>query len=47
MSRAILIVLSKGVLRTQITELPLEEASEAHRRLEAGQTTGRLVPTIA
>ena len=40
-------LVSKGVLRPQITELPLEEASEAHRRLEAGQTTGKLVLTIA
>ncbi|WP_170328496.1 quinone oxidoreductase family protein [Ruegeria arenilitoris] len=40
-------LLSDGVLRPQITALPLEGASEAHRRLEAGETTGKLVLSIA
>lgn len=40
-------LLAKGVLRPQITDLPLSEAPEAHRRLEAGETTGKLVLTIA
>ncbi|MBO9451152.1 quinone oxidoreductase [Tropicibacter sp. R16_0] len=39
-------LLGAGVLRPQITALPLERASEAHRRLEAGQTTGKLVLSI-
>ncbi|MEM7023399.1 MAG: zinc-binding dehydrogenase [Pseudomonadota bacterium] len=33
-------LLAKGVLKPQITELPLDDAAEAHRRLEAGETTG-------
>lgn len=40
-------LLSKGVLRPQITTLPVIEAPEAHRRLEAGETTGKLVLSIA
>ena len=40
-------LLAKDMLRPQITEMPLEEASEAHRLLEAGETTGKLVLTIA
>lgn len=39
-------LLTKGVLRPQITTLPLEQAAEAHRRLEAGQTTGKLLLTV-
>ncbi len=39
-------LLSKGVLRPQITTLPIAEAAEAHRRLEAGETTGKLVLSI-
>ncbi|MCT4609221.1 MAG: zinc-binding dehydrogenase [Pelagimonas sp.] len=35
-----------GVLRPQITTLPITEAAEAHRRLEAGETTGKLVLSI-
>ncbi len=40
-------LLGQGVLRPQITALPLDEAAEAHRRLEAGETTGKLVLSIA
>ncbi len=36
----------RGVLRPQITTLPISEAAEAHRRLEAGETTGKLVLAI-
>ncbi|MCI5096642.1 MAG: zinc-binding dehydrogenase [Rhodobacteraceae bacterium] len=39
-------LLEQGVLRPQITSLPLSEAAAAHRRLEAGETTGKLVLTI-
>lgn len=35
-----------GVLRPTIASLPVEDASEAHRRLEAGETIGKLVLTI-
>jgi NADPH2:quinone reductase len=35
-----------GVLRPQIATLPIAEAAEAHRRLEAGETTGKLVLSI-
>lgn len=40
-------LLKQGVLRPQITALPVAEAAEAHRRLEAGKTTGKLVLNIA
>tara|TARA_R110002020_G_scaffold184947_2_gene382306 strand:- start:23839 stop:24834 length:996 start_codon:yes stop_codon:yes gene_type:complete len=40
-------LLARGALRPQITTLPIEEAAEAHRRLEAGETTGKLVLSIA
>ena len=39
-------LLSNGVLNPQITQLSIDEAGEAHRRLEAGETTGKLVLTI-
>ncbi|NOD77639.1 quinone oxidoreductase [Ruegeria sp. HKCCD4332] len=39
-------LLETGVLRPQITMLPIDEAAEAHRRLEAGETTGKLVLSI-
>lgn len=39
-------LLSAGILHPQITALPLEEAAEAHRRLEGGETIGKLVLTI-
>ena len=39
-------LLGDGVLRPLITSLPLSDASEAHRRLEAGETTGKLVLSI-
>ncbi len=37
---------ASGVLCPQITALPIGEAVEAHRRLEAGETTGKLVLSI-
>jgi NADPH2:quinone reductase len=39
-------LLKQGVLYPQITTLPIAEAAEAHRRLEAGETTGKLVLTF-
>ena len=36
----------KGVLQPTITALPLSQAAEAHHRLEAGETAGKLVLTI-
>jgi NADPH2:quinone reductase len=39
-------LLTNGILRPQIVELPLTDAAEAHRRLETGRTTGKLVLTI-
>ncbi|KAB2346866.1 quinone oxidoreductase family protein [Actinomadura rudentiformis] len=35
-----------GDLRLQVEELPLEDAAEAHRRIESGSTTGKLVLKI-
>ncbi|MEM8972773.1 MAG: zinc-binding dehydrogenase [Pseudomonadota bacterium] len=43
---AVFDLLKHGVLRPQITTLPVAEAAEAHRRLEAGETTGKLVLSI-
>lgn len=39
-------LLDQGVLRPQITTLPIAQAAEAHRRLEAGETTGKLVLSL-
>ncbi|MEM8569357.1 MAG: zinc-binding dehydrogenase [Pseudomonadota bacterium] len=39
-------LLGDGVLRPQITTLPMAEAADAHRRLSAGETTGKIVLTI-
>lgn len=39
-------LLRQGVLRPQITTLDIAEVAEAHRRLEAGETTGKLVLRI-
>ncbi|MES0826595.1 quinone oxidoreductase family protein [Ruegeria sp. SCP11] len=39
-------LLEQGVVRPQITTLPIAKAAEAHRRLESGETTGKLVLTI-
>ncbi len=39
-------LLEQGVLRPQIATLPIAKAAEAHRRLESGETTGKLVLTI-
>ena len=40
-------LLAQGVLHPQITKLALEQAAEAHRRLEAGEVTGKLVLSIS
>ncbi|MWA02285.1 zinc-binding dehydrogenase [Actinomadura sp. LD22] len=34
---------ASGDLRLQVEELPLDQAAEAHRRIESGATTGKLV----
>ncbi|WP_420583877.1 quinone oxidoreductase family protein [Ruegeria sp.] len=39
-------LLETRVLRPQVTALPIAKAAEAHRRLEAGETTGKLVLSI-
>ena len=39
-------LLEAGDLRPQVQILPIDQAVEAHRRLEAGKTTGKLVLTI-
>ena len=39
-------LLEKRVLRPTITSLPIADAAEAHRRLEAGETTGKLILNI-
>ena len=38
---------SRGTLRVQVEALPLDQAAEAHRRIESGRTTGKLVLTVA
>ncbi|MCO6009225.1 zinc-binding dehydrogenase [Actinoallomurus purpureus] len=38
---------AKGDLRVQVETLPLEQAAQAHRRIEAGATTGKLVLDVA
>lgn len=37
---------ASGDLRLQVEELPLERAAEAHRRIESGATTGKLVLAV-
>ncbi|WP_443112154.1 aldo/keto reductase [Actinomadura monticuli] len=37
---------ASGDLRVQVGELPLERAAEAHRRIESGATTGKLVLAV-
>ncbi|MEU6748015.1 zinc-binding dehydrogenase [Spirillospora sp. NPDC046719] len=37
---------ASGDLRLQVEELPLEQAAEAHRRIESGATTGKLVLAV-
>ena len=39
-------LLVAGDLRPQIQILPIDQAAEAHRRLEASATTGKLVPAM-
>lgn len=39
-------LLETGVLRPQVAALPIAQAAEAHRLLEAGETTGKLVLSI-
>lgn len=38
---------AKGELKMQVETLPLEQAAEAHRRIESGTTTGKLVLDVA
>jgi NADPH2:quinone reductase len=38
---------ARGDLRVRVETLPLEQASEAHRRIESGSTTGKLVLQVA
>jgi NADPH2:quinone reductase len=38
---------SEGTLRVQVEALPLSQVVEAHRRIESGSTTGKLVLEIA
>ncbi|WP_329243583.1 zinc-binding dehydrogenase [Actinoallomurus sp. NBC_01490] len=38
---------AKGTLRVRVEALPLERAAEAHRRIESGATTGKLVLQVA
>jgi NADPH2:quinone reductase len=37
---------ASGDLRVQVEELPLDRAAEAHRRIESGTTTGKLVLAV-
>lgn len=39
-------LMQDGVLKPQVSTMPLSAASEAHRQLEGGATTGKLVLTI-
>ncbi|WP_170421770.1 quinone oxidoreductase family protein [Ruegeria arenilitoris] len=39
-------LLSQGILKPQIKTLPLSRAAEAHRSLEAGETTGKLILAV-
>lgn len=39
-------LLEQDILKPQIQTLPLTEAAEAHRQLEGGKTTGKLVLTL-
>ena len=43
---AVFQLLTDGILTPQTTVLPITEAAEAHRRLEAGSTMGKLVLTL-
>jgi NADPH2:quinone reductase len=45
-AQTVLPLLASGQLSLQIDELPLAQAAEAHRRLEAHQVPGRLVLTV-
>jgi NADPH2:quinone reductase len=45
-AKKVLHLLTSGELTLRVDELPLSEAAEAHRRLEARQVPGRIVLTI-
>lgn len=44
--RGALAAVASGDLRVQVEELPLERAAEAHKRIESGATTGKLVLAV-
>ncbi|MFC6882467.1 MULTISPECIES: quinone oxidoreductase family protein [Actinomadura] len=44
--RRALAAAASGDLRVQVEALPLDEAAEAHRRIESGATTGKLVLAV-
>ncbi|MFG2502261.1 zinc-binding dehydrogenase [Streptomyces sp. NPDC048441] len=37
---------AEGQTKVQVEALPLDQAAEAHRRIESGSTTGKLVLTV-
>jgi NADPH2:quinone reductase len=37
---------AQGTVQVRVEALPLDQATEAHRRIESGQTTGKLVLTV-
>lgn len=43
---AVLPLLADGRLRLPVTELPLDQAAEAHRRMDAKEVIGRLILTV-
>ncbi|KUL35594.1 NADPH:quinone reductase [Streptomyces sp. NRRL F-4489] len=45
--RHVVAAAADGGLRVRVAELPLDRAAEAHRRIESGTTTGKLVLKVA